>query len=59
MDGYQRVCAVFWVCLAFTAMTIAASVAYYQTEVDTAAIKAGLVQKRNGTFVLWVKPSDQ
>lgn len=58
MDGSQKLVAVFWVCVAFTATAIASSVAYYQTQVDTVAIKAGLVQQRNGAFVLWVNPQN-
>ena len=56
MTGEQKLYAILFICCAFAISAVAASVSYYQTTVDCAAVKAGLEQERTFGKIIWVKP---
>jgi len=59
MNGEEKMFAIFGCCFAFMVASISASISFYKTSVDTAAIKAGLVQDVVGSSILWVEPTNR
>lgn len=56
MTGQQKMQAILACCAASVIIAISASISYYCVSVDTAAIKAGLIQQRVGSTNIWVEP---
>lgn len=56
MNGEQKLLAICAICAAVAISVIAGSISYYCVSIDTAAIKAGLVQQRVGATNIWTEP---